>query len=197
MSFEIYRSQLITDFQGKRSRQTFFFLTSNTGPFHSHRVASSINFSLSVETDWLLTVTSMITEHAFIRQLRTRRTRPIGGPSAYNSFGPTEFPGRLLGTMADNFVCAKLQWHTRTDAHGKYQVRIGPISEGATGTNSWSAFFSVAALAFATLHIAPRTLDIGLDAVGSVDELDAAIAPIQSATLHWPPTRQKNRRSRT
>lgn len=195
MAFEIYRSQIITQFLGKRSTATFFFFVDNTSLIHPFRVASGINFEYAAISDWLFHYAQMITEHAYIRLMATRRFHPTPGPSCYVKYGPTQNPGLAVGQMGDNFICAKLQWHSEDDTFGKLMNRIGPISEGATFGNGWLPVFELAAGAFVGEHITTHTLDIGLACRGCRNEFGTLDCLIQSATLHWPPSRQKNRRS--
>jgi len=191
---QVYRTVVTTQFKSKWSSATFFFLVDNLSGQPGHRIASAINLSYGVTTDWLFYYSSLITEHAFIRRMSTWLIRPESSANAYNAFGPTEFPGRWLGDCADNFLSANLKWTFLGDTTGKHQNRIGPIGEGATQVNGWYPLFLLTAQAFFVEHLSTHVLDTGDIAQGCVNHETTGGTVITHGMVAWPPGRQKNRR---
>jgi hypothetical protein len=191
---QVYRTVITNQFRSRWSTNTFFFLVDNVSGSPGHRIASAINLSYGVTTDWLFYYSSLITEHAFIRRMSTWLIRPESSANAYNAFGPTEFPGRWLGDCADNFLSANLKYTFDGDLTGKHQNRIGPIGEGATQANGWFPLFVLTAEAFFVEHLAAHSLDTGDTAQACINHETSGGTLIERCSLAWPPGRQKNRR---
>lgn len=193
---EVYRSQVSIAFKSKQITTTFFFLVDNITGSHCHRIASGINLCYTVTTDWLFYFSSMISEKAFIRRFSTQRIRPNGCASAYNAYGPDEFPGRYLGDCADNFITGNIQWIVDAEPTNHHQVRIGPLGEGATQDNGWYPIFSLSAENFMIEHLTLRSLDTGDTSQGCINHATSGGSLIEAGQLMWPPGRQANRRWR-
>ncbi len=196
MANELYQTQIVTKLGQAHSTATFYWILNNLTLEHPYRVAQDINKDLLNDTPWLLLYLDMLNVHCVVSSLKTRRFDPLGGATADGIFPFDEPAGTFAGRWDFDFVSATIQWHTANDRRGRYQSRIGFLSAGTMQPGAWYPLFAFRALTWATQHRQARTTTGGHDFQAACRASDGTAAVIDSETLRWPPSRQKNRRAK-
>jgi len=193
MANELYQTQLITKFLTVRSTATFYWAVTNLLLDHPYQVAAEINRNLGLDTLWLFEWLNMISDQGTIVSMKTRRVGGQQGP-AHEFIGHDKPHGNVAGFAPTSFITATINWHPSVDLTGKYQTRVSPIAIGSFRPHGWFPIFALAADAFCFVHITAHLTVSGIPFVAVCRDKNGSAVGINSGSLYFPPTRQKNRR---